>query len=126
MVPTGFASTVDPLAAAPEAPADAAGATEAGATDAGAWEAGAADDPLELQPATTAMTKRGATRARKRMGMSVTSLRIGRAGRVEPDTEIYVSSRRPVCAFNQSIRSEGRRGRAALLRRTNHGSGVLN
>ena len=131
MLPTGLASTVAPLDVAADAAADAAGAAEgavdtagaaegavdtAGAADgaateaAGASLAGAADPPLlELQPATTAMTNSGAARARKRMGMSVTSLRIGVVGRVEPNTERYVRCPHVVCAFAQTTHRETKR-----------------
>src|SRR5262245_26470765 len=96
-LPTGFASTVTPLAAAPDAAADAAGdagATEAGACVAGVWVAAAGDEPVELHAATTATTRRGAARARKRMGMSVGRSADRLVGRAVPDVRRYVAGPR--------------------------------
>src|SRR5262245_25890762 len=97
-LPTGFASTVAPLEAPPPAAADAAadaagaeaGAAEAGACVAGAWVAGATEAPPAelLQAATRARIRRGAAKARKRMGMSMTSLRIEWSGGSCPTQEV--------------------------------------
>src|SRR5262249_39967901 len=69
-LPTGFASTVEPLAAPPAAPPDAA-AEAAGAAEAGACVAGGAGGPpLGVQGATRGTGRGGAGRARERRGVS--------------------------------------------------------